>query len=337
MCYIPPQQMVFSDFSRLWSKAGHFSIALSKGAKTTTWIWNLHADAHDFDIQQSDVATALITRKVFSSNLAHLSLVFFWISRMHFDGAYFANDDILQKDPKHYLGSAHLVCSLIGQDILNSDIGNYFQGIHINAGIFQLWRCQGIITQIHLKYGSSASLIGTIICITGSYFSMHPHLGSPHPLRAFGLTTLPPTHTITHLLGLASLSWSSHQIHICSPANGLLDSGIDPVVIPSLQDLCVCPHPDGTLQILSAHHFYLATTLIIFMHPNLSLYSIRLSSSPFFVLSSDKYSYFSNHWHDSSCINFQHHYYKWYKSLKPSTSNYCSSYLLLLCFRLTFF
>ena len=130
--------MVFSDFSRLSSKAGHFSIALSKGAKTTTWIWNLHADAHDFDIQQSvyySMATALITRKVFSSNLAHLSLVFFWISRMHFDGAYFANDDIWKKDPKHYLGSAHLVSSLIGQDILNSDIGNYFQGIHITSGI----------------------------------------------------------------------------------------------------------------------------------------------------------------------------------------------------------
>ena len=260
--------MVFSDFSRLWSKAGHFSIALSKGAKTTTWIWNLHADAHDFDIQQSvyySMATALITRKVFSSNLAHLSLVFFWISRMHFDGAYFANDDIWKKDPKHYLGSAHLVCSLIGQDILNSDIGNYFQGIHINAGIFQLWRCQGIITQIHLKYGSSASLIGTIICITGSYFSMHPNitsLGHPTCQSAKGLLK------ISHLLGLASLatlSWSSHQIHICSPANGLLDSGIDPVVIPSLQDLFierVFIHLSGTLEILVGHHFYLATTLI---------------------------------------------------------------------------
>jgi photosystem I P700 chlorophyll a apoprotein A1 len=101
--------MVFSDFSRLSSKAGHFSIALSKGAKTTTWIWNLHADAHDFDIQQSayyGVATALVTRKVFSSGLAHLSLVFFWLGRMHFDGAYFANTSAWRKDPKHCLASA---------------------------------------------------------------------------------------------------------------------------------------------------------------------------------------------------------------------------------------
>ena len=87
-------------------------------------------------MQQSSIA--VLTRKVFSSNLAHLSLVFFWISGMHFHGAYFSNYDIWLKDPKHYLPSAHNVWSLIGQDILNSDIGNYFQGIHITSGIFQL-------------------------------------------------------------------------------------------------------------------------------------------------------------------------------------------------------
>jgi photosystem I P700 chlorophyll a apoprotein A1 len=78
--------MIFSDFSSLWSKAGHFSKALSKGVKTTTWIWNLHADAHDFDIHNP---TQTISIKVFSSNLAHLSVVFFWLGGMHFHGAYF--------------------------------------------------------------------------------------------------------------------------------------------------------------------------------------------------------------------------------------------------------
>ena len=160
--------MVFSDFSRLWSKAGHFSIALSKGAKTTTWIWNLHSDAHDFSIQPISLAR----RKVFSSNLAHLSLLFFWISGMGLHGAYFANHYIWNKDPKHYLPSAATTLPL-AEDILNSDIGNYFQGYNITCGIFQLWRSMGIIGTIHLKYGSSASLIATIICISGSYFHMH--------------------------------------------------------------------------------------------------------------------------------------------------------------------
>ncbi|VAH75280.1 unnamed protein product [Triticum turgidum subsp. durum] len=32
-----------------WARPGHFSRTLAKGPDTTTWIWNLHADAHDFD------------------------------------------------------------------------------------------------------------------------------------------------------------------------------------------------------------------------------------------------------------------------------------------------
>ena len=69
---------------------------------------------------------------------------------MHFHGAYFSNYDIWSRDPKHSLPSAQLIWQIIGQHLLNSDIGNSFQGIHITSGIFQLWRSEGIITQIHL-------------------------------------------------------------------------------------------------------------------------------------------------------------------------------------------
>ena len=36
-----------------WAKPGHFSRTLAKGPKTTTWIWNLHADAHDLIYKQN--------------------------------------------------------------------------------------------------------------------------------------------------------------------------------------------------------------------------------------------------------------------------------------------
>ena len=38
-----------------WAQPGHFSRTLAKGPKTTTWIWNLHADAHDFDSHTSSL------------------------------------------------------------------------------------------------------------------------------------------------------------------------------------------------------------------------------------------------------------------------------------------
>ena len=43
------KDVVETSFDK-WAKPGHFSKVLSKGPKSTTWIWNLHADAHDFDI-----------------------------------------------------------------------------------------------------------------------------------------------------------------------------------------------------------------------------------------------------------------------------------------------
>ena len=230
--------------SRVWSQAGHFNKALSKGPKTTTWIWNLHSHPHDFDMGQrrfiwgtSSFVPPLIRRKVFSSNLGHLSLVFFWISGMGFHGAYFSNYDIWLKDPKHYLPSAHPLSSLIGQDILNSDIGSYFEGIHIRDGIFQLWRGTGIIRQIHLKYGSGVTLIGTMITLSGSYFHMHP---SPPASSYKKWSTSLGIHHLSLLFGFSSISWSGHEIHIGVPTTTFLDGGIDPLLIPCPQDLFFC-------------------------------------------------------------------------------------------------
>ena len=46
------------DFSKL-DKPGFWSKSLAKGPKTTTWIWNLHADAHDFDTHVGDLQETL--------------------------------------------------------------------------------------------------------------------------------------------------------------------------------------------------------------------------------------------------------------------------------------
>ena len=61
-----------------WAKPGHFSRTLAKGPNTTTWIWNLHADAHDFDSHTSDLEE--ISRKVFSAHFGQLGVIFIWLS-----------------------------------------------------------------------------------------------------------------------------------------------------------------------------------------------------------------------------------------------------------------
>lgn len=160
--------------------------------------------------------------QVFSSNLAHLSLLFFWVSGMHFHGAYLSNYDIWLKDPKSITPSSHYVWSLIGQDILNSYTSQYFSGITITSGFYQLWRSEGIITQSQLKYACATCLIATLICLSGSY--LHMQL-----MSKFTSTTKYKSLSQDRLIiifGSSSISHCAHQIHITLPANTLLDSGI---------------------------------------------------------------------------------------------------------------
>ena len=180
--------------------------------------------------------TLIVGRKVFSSNLAHLSLVFFWISGMHFHGAYFSNYDIWLKDAKDYLAVLSQL-SLIHQDILNSHQSSttyYFQGIDVLSGIFQLWHVEGILTPNHLKYVASASFLSGIISLGGSYFHMHISSDTNSKYKKFkGLSI----HHLSLLFGLTSIALSAHQYHISMPLNPLLQAGISPLQIPCPQDL----------------------------------------------------------------------------------------------------
>ncbi|PHT54808.1 Photosystem I chlorophyll a apoprotein A1 [Capsicum baccatum] len=87
-----------------WAKPGHFSRTIAKGPGTTTWIWNLHTDAHNFDSHTSDLEE--ISRKVFSAHLGQLSIIFLWLSGMYFHDACFSNYKVWLSDPTHIGPSA---------------------------------------------------------------------------------------------------------------------------------------------------------------------------------------------------------------------------------------
>ena len=141
---------------------------------------------------------------------------------MHFHGAYLSNYDIWLKDPKSITPSSHILWSLIGQDILNSYTSQYFSGITITSGFYQLWRSSGIITQSQLKYACAACLIATLICLSGSYLHMQLMSKFTSFIR---FKSLSQDHLII-IFGSSSIAHCAHQIHILLPVNSLLDSGI---------------------------------------------------------------------------------------------------------------
>lgn len=247
-----------------WSKPGHFSRLLSKGPNTTTWIWNLHADAHDFDSHTTDLED--ISRKVFSAHFGQLAIIEIWLSGMFFHGARFSNYENWLLDPLHVKPSAQIVWSVVGQEILNGDVGGNFQGIQITSGLFQLWRACGITSSFQLYVTALVGLVFSAVLFFAGWF--HYHKAAPK-LEWFQNAESMLNHHLSGLLGLGCLSWSGHQIHVSLPINKLLDSGVSPFEIPL------------------PHEFILNKSLMVQLYPSFSK-----GLTPFFSLNWFEYSDF---------------------------------------------
>jgi photosystem I P700 chlorophyll a apoprotein A1 len=210
-----------------WAKPGHFSKILSKGPTTTTWIWNLHADVHDFDSYSSDLQE--ISRKIFSAHFGQLGIIFIWLSGMYFHGARFSNYGIWLNNPVTVKPSAQIVWPIVGQEILNGDVGNGFRGVQITSGLFHVWRASGITNELELFSTALGGLFMAFLMFFAGWF--HYHKAAPK-LKWFQNAESMLNHHLSGLLGLGSLSWAGHQIHIALPINKLLDAGINPSEIP---------------------------------------------------------------------------------------------------------
>ena len=247
-----------------WARPGHFSRTIAKGPETTTWIWNLHADAHDFDSHTSDLEE--ISRKIFSAHFGQLSIIFLWLSGMYFHGARFSNYEAWLSDPTHIGPSAQVVWPIVGQEILNGDVGGGFRGIQITSGFFHIWRASGITSELQLYCTAIGALVFAALMLFAGWF--HYHKAAPK-LAWFQDVESMLNHHLAGLLGLGSLSWAGHQVHVSLPINQFLNAGVDPKEIPL------------------PHEFILNRDLLAQLYP-----SFAEGATPFFTLNWSKYAEF---------------------------------------------
>ena len=212
---------------QIWFTAGVFTKSLFKGSYTTTWLWSLHSESHDFETQfySSD---AIRDRKILSANLSHVALVLLWITALSFHAVYFSNYTLWLLDPKHVICTAQYVWFIIGQDYLNIDSGSYHEGLRITSGIFSLYRSLGIINITFLKCSVIISAIGALATILAAYIHIHVVLSISSLYNKFKSLSL---HQLFILFGLGSVLFSGHVIHISLPVNYLLDLGADSWII----------------------------------------------------------------------------------------------------------
>ncbi|MGB7417268.1 MAG: photosystem I core protein PsaA, partial [Thermosynechococcaceae cyanobacterium] len=204
------------------SKAGHFHKTLEKGPKTTTWIWNLHALAHDFDTHKNTNLED-ISRKVFSAHFGHLAVIFVWLSGSFYHGARFSNYEAWLANPTGIKPGAQVVWPIVGQDILNADLGGGYHGIQITSGFFQIWRAWGVTSSYELTCLAIGALVMAGLVFHGGFF--HYHKAAPS-LEWFQNVEAMMNHHLAVLLGCGSLGWAGHLIHVSLPVNTMLDSGI---------------------------------------------------------------------------------------------------------------
>jgi photosystem I P700 chlorophyll a apoprotein A1 len=247
-----------------WGQPGHFDRSLAKGPKTTTWIWNLHALAHDFDTHTSDLED--ISRKIFAAHFGHLAVVFLWLSGMLFHGAKFSNYEAWLSDPLNVKPSAQVVWSVVGQDILNGDVGGGFHGIQITSGLFQVWRGWGMTSSFQLYVTAIGGLVMAGLMLFAGWF--HYHKRAPK-LEWFQNVESMLNHHLQVLLGCGSLGWAGHLIHVSLPTNKLLDAGV------ALKDI---PLP---------HEFILDSAKMVDLYP-----SFANGITPFFTLNWGTYADF---------------------------------------------
>ena len=149
-------------------------------------------------------------------------------------GARFSNYSAWLSNPTTVKPSAQVVWPVVGQEVLNGDVGGGFAGVQITSGWFHIWRASGITNETELYWTSIGGMFMAALMVFAGWF--HYHKAAPK-LEWFQNAESMMNHHLAGLLGLGCLSWSGHQIHISLPINKLLDAGVAPQEIPLPHEL----------------------------------------------------------------------------------------------------
>ena len=142
---------------------------------------------------------------------------------MFFHGAKFSNYEAWLTNPTLIKPSAQVVWPVVGQGILNGDMGGGFHGIQITSGLFYLWRSSGYTNSYQLYATAIGALVMAALMLFAGWF--HYHKKAPK-LEWFQNVESMLNHHVAGILGLGCLSWAGHLIHVSLPVNKLLDAGV---------------------------------------------------------------------------------------------------------------
>jgi photosystem I P700 chlorophyll a apoprotein A1 len=201
---------------------------MSDDVASTTWLWSLHADAHDFPNQVA--LNGLVASRIFATHFGHISIVAAWLSASLFGGARYSNYMAWLADPLSVKPTAQIVYAGANhiQDVLNGDVGANSAGIRVTSGVFSVWRASGLTSSEQLFTVSLAFCVAALAFLVAGWY--HHHRAVPTSAWFNDVDAI-LTHHLTAVIGLGSLAWAGHLVHVSVPTDALLRLGMDPVCL----------------------------------------------------------------------------------------------------------
>jgi photosystem I P700 chlorophyll a apoprotein A2 len=218
------------------TKFPKFSQALAQDPATRR-IWYGIATAHDLEAHDGMTEENLY-QKIFASHFGHLAIIFLWTAGNLFHVAWQGNFEKWVTNPLKVKPIAHSIWDPhFGESALKAfSKGNTYPVNITYAGLYQWWYTIGFRTNQELYQGAIGLLIFSSILLFAGWLHLQPKFRPS--LSWFKNNESRLNHHLSGLLGVSSLAWTGHIVHVALPVSRGIHVGWD-------NFLTIPPHPAG--------------------------------------------------------------------------------------------
>mgnify|MGYP003321851308 CR=1 FL=1 len=218
------------------TKFPKFSQALAQDPATRR-IWYGIATAHDLEAHDGMTEENLY-QKIFASHFGHLAIIFLWTSGNLFHVAWQGNFEKWVANPLKVKPIAHAIWDPhFGDSALKAfSKGNAYPVNIAYSGVYQWWYTIGMRTNQQLYVGSIFLLGLAALLLYAGWLHLQPKFRPS--LSWFKNNESRLNHHLSGLLGVSSLAWTGHIVHVAIPVSRGVHVGWD-------NFLTTPPHPAG--------------------------------------------------------------------------------------------
>mmetsp|Transcript_1137 Transcript_1137/g.2510 ORF Transcript_1137/g.2510 Transcript_1137/m.2510 type:complete len:731 (-) Transcript_1137:1847-4039(-) len=218
------------------TKFPKFSQALAQDPATRR-IWYGIATAHDLEAHDGMTEENLY-QKIFASHFGHLAVIFLWTAGNLFHVAWQGNFEKWVTNPLKVKPIAHSIWDPhFGESAIKAfSKGNTYPVNIAFSGVYQWWYTIGFRTNQELYLGSIGLLLLSSALLFAGWLHLQPKFRPS--LAWFKNNESRLNHHLSGLLGVSSLAWTGHIVHVAIPASRGVHVGWD-------NFLTTPPHPAG--------------------------------------------------------------------------------------------